>query len=74
MIGNRGALAPLLGPDCHTEDDAIDHFRNRRDKRDKVLKARQAKLNDMSCRRVNYKRRLQIKIKEIQEAIDEVDD
>ena len=70
MIGNRGAFGPLLGPDCYTENDAIDHFRNQRNNRDKVLKARQAKLNDMSCLRLNYKRRLQIKIKEIQEAID----
>ena len=72
MIGNRGAFGPLLGPDCYTENDAIDHFRNQRNNRDKVLKARQAKLNDMSSRRINYRRRLQSKIEEYQIAIDEV--
>ena len=72
MIGNQGALAQLLGPDCYTEDDAVNHFRNRRDNRVEVVKARQAKLNDMSSRRINYRRRLQSKIEEYQIAIDEV--
>ena len=72
MIGNRGALAPLLGPDCYTEADAVNHFRNQRDNRVEVVKARQAKLNDMSSRRINYRRRLQSKIEEYQIAIDEV--